>query len=367
MLKLLKKIDHFLMPNQCEFHYGAYIWLAYLSMFYTSLYFSHPIKNSLSYAIIGTLLFLVVYFNAYNTTARKIKWNILAILIIASFLTVLTPGASVFFVYAASFCCMLGSTKKAFLALIFICIWIIILVAVFNYTPYFYIPALAFSIMIGGLNIYQHDIELKRKELILSQGEVRHLARISERERIARDLHDLIGHTFSIITLKAELASKLIHKDPDKAQKEVKELEEISRQALKQVREVVTGYRSSDLNTELAHAKYVLESNDINFQYTFENMAIDDGINKELAIILKELITNILKHAQAKQVKATIKLINNSIILTVEDDGIGFTANDKNGFGHKGIQERVLKLSGDFLHSSSPNTLLTIKIPVRNQ
>lgn len=124
------------------------------------------------------------------------------------------------------------------------------------------------------------------------------------------------------------------------------ELENISRDALKQIREVVTDYRTSNLNTELAHAKYVLESNEISFEYQFDDIEISNIINKELAIILKELVTNILKHAGASKVRAEITSEESRIVLRVSDNGGGFSQEITKGFGLKGINERVDKLSG---------------------
>ncbi|MBL4659401.1 MAG: sensor histidine kinase [Alcanivoracaceae bacterium] len=364
MKKLLKNIDKKLLPDHDDFHYGPYIWLIYLVMFFISLAAYHPVKYSYWYAAMGTFLFLVVYFNGYWVSANKIKWNILAILIIGSFLAQLTSGASVFFVYAGAFCCMLGSSRKALIALMIIVAWIGLLSFYFGHSLFFYMPAIFFTLMIGGINIYQHDITLKRKELILSQQEVSHLAKISERERIARDLHDLIGHTFSVITLKAELAGKLIEKNQKKALAEILELENISRDALKQIREVVTGYRSSDLNTELAHAKYVLESNNIHFEYHFDDIELKDETNKELAIILKELVTNILKHAQADKAEVLIKQDNNMAVLLVQDNGKGFSKDSGEGFGLKGINERITKMSGQFKIESSSGAKLTVSVPL---
>ncbi len=367
MIKALKKIDLLLFPRQEKGHYLAYVWLVYLSIFFTSLYYFHPNDNSLLYALIGTFLFLITYFHGYNTTGEKIKWNILAILLIASFMTTLTQGASVFYVYAAAFCGRLGTTKKAIVALIIICLWIIAMVLIFDYSANFYIPALLFSVIIGLVNVYDFIIQQKDIELLLSQKEIKNLARISERERIARDLHDLIGHTFSVITLKAELAGKLIEKDKTKAKSEIVEIETISRDALKQIREVVTGYRSSDLNTELAHAKYVLESNNIHFSYKFKDFKMQDSINKELAIILKELITNVLKHSKANRVFTQIYQENNQVSMKIEDDGIGFNTQKTKGFGLIGIKERVNKLSGTFSiksDSTTQNTSFTINIPL---
>ncbi len=373
MLELLKKLDNFLLPRQDELQYGPYIWLLYLFIFFVSLSQYHPVENSFIYATIGTIAFLALYFNGYWAGAKKVRWNILGILVVGTLMTILTPGASVFFVYAGAFCCRLGSTRNAVIGLALIAFWIGLLSLWAGYGSYFYIPGILFTFLIGGVNIYQHDLSLKRKELILTQQEVRHLARTSERERIARDLHDLIGHTFSVITLKAELANKLMDKDLEKAKQEISSLENLSRDALTQVREVVTGYRTSDLSTELAHAKYVLESNEIHFEYHYDELELDDSTNKELAIILKELVTNILKHSQASKVRARIGETNNTIQLTVKDNGIGFDSaksnnaikDDSNSYGLQGIGERVKKLDGELSIQSEQGTQIQISVPTK--
>ncbi len=371
MLNMLKKLDYFLLPRQDEMQYAPYIWLLYLFIFFVSLSQYHPVENSFLYASIGTLTFLAAYFNGYWANSKQVHWNILAILIIGTLMTYLSAGASVFFVYAGAFCCRLGSTRKAVIGLALIAVWIAALAWLADYGSYFYIPGILFTFLIGGVNIYQHDLSLKRKELILTQQEVRHLARTSERERIARDLHDLIGHTFSVITLKAELANKLMDKDIEKAKQEISSLENLSRDALSQVREVVTGYRTSDLNTELAHAKYVLESNEIHFEYQQDEVELSDVSNKELAIILKELVTNILKHSKATKVTAKVETLNEQVQLTVNDNGVGFnsTADKSNAtangsFGLQGISERVKKLNGKFSIQSDQGTQIKIDVPI---
>jgi len=364
MIELLKRIDQRLLPRQSELQYGPYIWLIYLAFFFVSLSQYHPVENSFIYAAIGTIAFLALYFNGYWVSAKRIRWNLFGLIVIGSLMSQLTPGASVFFIYAGAFCCRLGTPRKAIIGLVIISIIVVIISWLTGYGPFFYAPAILFTFMVGGINIYQHETSLQRKELILSQQEVRQLARTSERERIARDLHDLIGHTFSVITLKAELANKLVDRDLAKAKLEIKALEDISRNALSQIREVVTGYRTSDLNTELAHAKYVLASNDMHFDYQFENCEMNDHTNKELAIILKELVTNILKHSQANKINATITQLNEAVLLTIKDDGIGFSETTHQGFGLKGISERVAKLSGSLSIQSSSGTLIEINIPL---
>ena len=364
MIELLKKIDQKLLPRQSSLRYGPYIWLIYLGFFVVSLIQYHPIKHSYIYASFGTLLFLALYFNGYWASTKQVKWNIIGIMLLGALMAKLTPGASVFFVYAGAFCCRLGSPRSAVIGLASIAGAVAMMSWLLGYGPYFYVPAILFTFMVGGINIYQHETELQREKLVLTQQEVKQLARTSERERIARDLHDLIGHTFSVITLKAELANKLIDKDIDKARVEIKALEDISRDALSQIREVVTGYRTSDLNTELAHAKYVLESNDIHFNYQFETVEISDHVNKELAIMLKEIVTNILKHSQAERVEVTISAQEQKLQLLVKDNGIGFKEHQHQGFGLIGLSERISKLAGNLIISSSDGVEISIEIPL---
>ena len=364
MIKTLKKIDRFLLPKTEEMRFAPYVWLVYLSIFFTSLFHYNRLEYGYWYSAVGLLFFFYFYFHGYWSSPSKVKWDILGIAIIGSVLGIVTPGASVFFVYAGAFCCRLGNPKRAAIVLFILCIWIAVLSVTFSLSSFFYIPAVIFMLMIGGVNIFQVEMDKKKHELILSKQEIKALAKTAERERIARDLHDLIGHTFSVITLKAELANKLLDKDMSKARLEITELENISRNALKQVREVVTGYRTSDLNTELAHAKYVLESNDINFKYQFDDITIGESVNKELAIILKELVTNILKHARANRVDASIRQEKNNVVLTMSDDGKGFVGQPGEGYGLKGIQERVDKMAGSFTLESNKGAEFVIRVPL---
>src|SRR6202041_3015439 len=117
-----------------------------------------------------------------------------------------------------------------------------------------------FPLVVGGGNTFFADRNRMNRRLRKANEEIEHLATVAERERIARDLHDVLGHTLSVITLKSELAGKLIDRDPARAGKEIREVEEISRQALSDVRDAIRGYRSLGLVAELAQAKSTLET-----------------------------------------------------------------------------------------------------------
>ncbi|MGJ8678828.1 sensor histidine kinase [Paraglaciecola sp.] len=359
MKNLLKSIDAFLLPRDLCEQFSPYVWLIYLPLFFGPvLYYSNDPIHWL-WTAIATVCFLVAYFRVYWVDRKHVIFHILAIVVIGTLSALYTPSAQTFFIYAASFCSRLKPVKVSFITLAGIVVWMALISWLFKLEAYFYLPGILFSLIVGLLNIYQFALNEKKQELILSQKEAERLAKVAERERIARDLHDLIGHTFSVITLKADLANRLLDKgmtksldkDLERARTEIKQLEDISRDALSQVREVVSGYRSSDLLSELANAKHVFASLDVDFSYEFvgveeQELELDLASNKELAIVLRELVTNIIKHAKATQVSVTVSRQGNSIRLNVKDDGVGISDATSSGFGLKGIEERVQKIKG---------------------
>lgn len=183
----------------------------------------------------------------------------------------------------------------------------------------------------------------KDAALLLSQEEVRRLAATAERERIGRDLHDLLGHTLSLITLKLELSRKLADRDPDASRREVAEAETIARQALAEVRSAVTGIRASDLAAELASARLLLECQHTHLHYT-PPPPMPADIERALSLVLREAATNIARHAQAHQAWVSIEQQGRTLLMQVRDDGIGGVQADGNGLS--GMRERVAALHG---------------------
>src|SRR5438105_13442886 len=117
-----------------------------------------------------------------------------------------------------------------------------------------------FTVLIGAANVHQQQRSAANARLRLAHDEIEHLAKVAERERIARDLHDLLGHTLSLIILKSELASKLADRDIERARNEIRDVERISREALTQVRAAVRGYREGGLRRELDSAREALDT-----------------------------------------------------------------------------------------------------------
>jgi two-component system sensor histidine kinase DesK len=351
LLNIFRKIDFWLLPRNLNEIFSPYVWLIYLPLFFVPVVISYNNPMDLVWTFLGLIAFLGLYFHSHWVKSNQVIYHIIGIVLIGTLVAFITPTASTLFIYAGAFCSKLKPLKYAASVLAALLVWVAAISWFFNFDGYFYTPTLIFTLIVGVLTIYQYALHQNKQELILSRKETQRLAQVAERERIARDLHDLIGHTFSVITIKADLAGRLLDKDMEKARIEIKQLENISRVALSQVREVVSGYRTSDLLSELANAKNVFNSVDIDFQYQFENIdeqqiELDSTSNKELAIVLRELVTNIIKHAKATQVTSIIKYHNGKIILAMQDDGQGFENSQHKGFGIKGIEERIQKLKG---------------------
>jgi two-component system sensor histidine kinase DesK len=203
-----------------------------------------------------------------------------------------------------------------------------------------------------------------------SAEEVQRLARIAERERIGRDLHDLLGHTLSLIAIKSELAAKLISRDRDAAAREITEVMNIARDSLRQVRTAVTGLRSAVLEGEMASARTLLETVGVKLTCQRDAMVLSAQIETSLAMIVREAVTNIQRHARAQWASIEVRALveekgrEKGVLLVVTDDGCGGISAGGNGLA--GIRERVQSLGGT-LDIDSPRgegTRLRVRVPL---
>ena len=188
------------------------------------------------------------------------------------------------------------------------------------------------------------------------------MAATAERERIARDLHDLIGHTFSLITVKAQLAHKLADIDLNKCKQELKELESLSRSAMAEVRETVHNYQQKDMASEITKAKTLAKSADIEFHCEIEAIPEQDSINSTLAWIIRESFTNMVKHSEATSCQLLFKKVANHYQLTVSDNG-QLQTEITPGSGLTGIKERVTALGGKLIVDTNSGFSIQVEVP----
>jgi two-component system sensor histidine kinase DesK len=169
-----------------------------------------------------------------------------------------------------------------------------------------------------------------------------------ERLRIARDLHDLLGHSLSLITLKAELAGRVIGTDPGRAASEIAELESVARQSLSDVRTAVAGYRQPDLAGELISARQLLDSAGIVSRISAPDTAgLSQEVDAALAWAVREGTTNVVRHSRATHVDISVSTGPAGAVAEISDNGALSTRPRSGGSGLAGLAERVRSLGGD--------------------
>jgi two-component system sensor histidine kinase DesK len=220
------------------------------------------------------------------------------------------------------------------------------------------------SITLGLLNINRTEVLKKNKALKQSQQETKHLAKIAERERISRDLHDLLGHSLSVITLKSELAGKMIDKgvSPEKIKTEIKEVEELSRKTLAQVRDAVKGYNIATIKGELLQVRVATEAAKIELIANIELESLPTNFESELALIIREAITNVIRHAETEKVWIDLKKVATHLILTISDQGKITTIKEQSGM--QNMRTRINQMGGEMNVVNTPNTQLKFTLPI---
>jgi two-component system, NarL family, sensor histidine kinase DesK len=179
-----------------------------------------------------------------------------------------------------------------------------------------------------------------------AREELARAAVADERVRIARDLHDLLGHSLSVVALKTELASKLVASDPDRAQAELAEVQTVTRGALAEVREALQGYRRRSLAEELEGARSAIAAAGIECRVDSPQARLPAEVESVLAWAVREASTNVVRHSGARACAITLARDAGAVLLQVDDDGRRTRAGAGRGSGLAGLAERAQRLHG---------------------
>jgi two-component system, NarL family, sensor histidine kinase DesK len=181
-------------------------------------------------------------------------------------------------------------------------------------------------------------------ELMEAREELARSAVAEERMRFARDLHDLLGHSLSLIALKSELAGRLAERDPARARQEMADVEAAARRSLAEVRDAVSGYRQVSLAQALAEARFALSAAGISLRVPEPGQPLPEAVDAVLGWVVREATTNVLRHSGARSVTVDLRSAGDGVTLTVTDDGRGGAG--ARGTGLAGLAERVEALGG---------------------
>ncbi|MGB6684256.1 MAG: sensor histidine kinase, partial [Candidatus Acidiferrum sp.] len=200
-----------------------------------------------------------------------------------------------------------------------------------------------------------------------ANSEIERLTQEAERERIARDLHDLLGHTLTLITMKLDLARRLLSHDSERARNEIVEAEQTARNALAEVREAVSGYRAEGLDAEISRARRSLRSANVNLTTTLAPVNLSSSQVDVFCLALREAVTNIVRHAHATVCHLALIEKDRTIHFTIDDNGLGGPIREGNGL--RGMRERLQPMAGAVKLTGSANggTSLELTLPLESE
>jgi two-component system sensor histidine kinase DesK len=340
----------------------AYVWLVYLVFFLWGPIVDHAGAGTWAATLAAVAVFLAMYFGLFFTAAPWNRMCVSGIVLLGVLFAPSNGGAAAFFIYAASFVPFAVSTELTAILLILLIAgiaagesWLL------HINNGFTFPAVFLTTFIGAGNVYFAQRNRHIEKLRLAHEEIEHLAKVAERERIARDLHDVLGHTLTLIALKSELAGKLIERDPAQAKSEIHEVEQAARTSLSEVRQAILGYRAKGLGEEFKQAKATLETAGVQVDMEPPRVDLPAAHEGVLSLALREAVTNVVRHASARHCLLRLERTNGHYKLEVSDDGRGGQQIEGNGL--RGMRERVEELGGSLERNTQHGTRLLITLP----
>lgn len=324
--------------------------LLYLMFLFLPLAFRSELPTAALLASLAALPpFLVLYFGRLGGWQPGLNTRWLGMAVLGLALLPLNPGGNTLLIYAAGFAGGALPARRAAAAGLAMGL---ATTGAFLWSYGLQPSSLAFALItlvLGGMVLagaaFERLQQQRQADLRLSQDEVRRLGALAERERIARDLHDLLGHTLSLVVLKSELAGRLLPGDPEAARAQIGEVEQVARKALGEVREAVSGYRRGDFEGELAAARLSLLSAGVEVEVATLAPPRRAEVDHALALCLREACTNVLRHSGAARVSVDLHVENEVLQLRVTDDGRGGVGEGR-GQGLRGMRERIEALGG---------------------
>lgn len=335
---------------------SLYIWIIFCIL---PFYFIFRSTSSLEivFGVIVTLLFFAIFWLTYNEKGPRIYIGLSLEFVINIVMTYLF--GYVYFALFIAFYVGIIRSKAGFISMYVIhmvtTVGAMVIGFIDNYSLLLnHLPFLIMTVLgvilipIGKRSRIQ--TEALEGELEVAHQRIAELAIVNERHRIARDLHDTLGQKLSMIGLKSELASKLIDKNPAKAQEELTDIQNTSRHALKEVREMIGNMKHVSLKDEVEMVENILNMTDINSEINMDADVEETPVLIEniLSMCLREAVNNVVKHSKASNCYIDLTETKGDIMLKVNDDGKSEDKTFIYGNGLDGMKERLSFVNGEF-------------------
>lgn len=340
------------------------LWLIFSLYYFIPMFYEEMSLVKIALLIGVYFAFLGIVLWAITLRPRRAWIGIGLLLGLATVTSLHTSGANVFFPYLA-FLIGFNYPRDKHIALLALTTGIIIgLHFLKDYPiPYFLLPALSTSVVVSIFGVIERMRLDTRLQWIQSRHEVEQLAVIAERERIARDLHDLLGHTLSSIALKAELAEKLLKQQKyEQTECHLTDLHKIARDSLSLVRQTVSGYKHRGLNGEVMELCARLRQNQFLVELVGDFPVLKPRAETALILALTELTTNVLRHSKGDSCTITFCRSDTECIIDFYDNG-KVTGELKPGNGLDGVEKRLNGLEGCIQLDTHDGCRFTIRLP----
>lgn len=344
-----------------------WVGLIYSVYFFVVPVYRHSFAVWVEFAILYAA-FLVLYFLVAELTGR---WQVVAFglfFVLAFLYYSRSEEAYGVFVYPFALLCLFVPRLRVLFVVLLVMMAGVVVETRFLGRSFVTAESIFFICVIFGLSNFAFAQQARTNSLLeRANAEIERLTQEAERARIARDLHDLLGHSLTVIAVKLDLARRLLSQDSDRglerARIEIVEAEQTARNSLAEVREAVAGYRAEGLDAEISRARRDLLSADVQLTTTLAPVNLSSNQANVLCLALREAVTNIVRHAQATLCRVALVEEDGAIRFTVEDNGVGGEFREGNGL--RGMHERVRSIAGDLKVTRPANggTKLEIALP----
>ena len=335
-------------------------YLIYLIFFFIPWLGRLPSLKEIGLSLLLIGIFIPIHFLSFRVGGQRDITYITLTQLITLMLAPLSGMNGVFHIYAGA---QAGYQRgAAFSALVFLILTLVYAASAFYFDRHIieiiFVCIMAAIIWITCLQDATQIAELEAKERALELEKQQ--ASIIERERIARDLHDLLGHTLTMVSLKSDLAHNLIDTNPKAARQEIDDIRSASRQALSDIRDVLSGMNRTTISEELTNARHSLETAEIDLEVFGHIPELNPAQEQVVALAIREAVTNVIRHSNASKVTLSFARDSHETLIEIEDNGSGPFG--VLGQGLEGLRKRVSLIGGrtDFEFDAGARIALTL-------
>lgn len=343
---------------------------SYISLIFSLFYFFPLVVNFENYSTLdlamsagGYIIFVWLFLLTSRKAGAAALTPIISTILLAVAISSFHSGANTLFGYASFFSSYYLRNRYAHLLFLGNLSAQVMSAVVFDLLYVYYLgPSIAVTVSLYIYGMFSRKETLHFLNNQVKNEQLEQLAAIAERERIARDMHDLLGHSLSSLALKSELAEKLIAKDKyEQAKNEINQVANLARETLSEVRQAVTGLKKQSLSSGVKYLTNELEHLGFKTKTQVELTQLPPKVESTMFMLCKEWVTNILRHSKGDSVRISLKQDEKFVSLEIVDNGELESLIPGNGI--QGIKSRVAELNGTVNINHSSGVALQVQIP----